>query len=732
VPGHFPAPLRVMVYCLPMHLRFLAGSALAATVVLLSACTNPKPGSLASSPADGDGVALDGGSDEVLAPTDGLAADLLVDSPLAPADGARDGLDGAPDLPPDAPVGQSSDGSNTASSNGAPCNNDGQCVTGYCVDGVCCGTRCAGTCQGCTQTRTGKPDGTCAPVTAGGDPDSECPAQPAAQCGNLGGCDGAGACLQQPATVSCGAAACAGSTFTPERRCDGRGQCAVAQPTSCGLFKCTATGCPTTCYGDGDCATGSPCISGACGGKRSNGVACTRSDECGSGYCVDGVCCGSPCNGLCEACTQARTGQADGTCQAVRNGEDPDGECNEESAATCGKDGFCDGARACRTYGITVTCLAAACSGSSFTPARTCDGRGTCRPASPASCGLARCTATGCITTCSGNQDCVAPAICSNGSCVSSKPQGSACSGNGECSSNYCVDGYCCGGACTGPCQGCSQAKTGMANGVCAGITTGTDPDNDCAMSDPTTCGNDGFCDGAGGCRKHGLSAVCGQPYCSGSTAYLTRGCNGQGACNPQMSQVCPSTTYCQVGGCIPKSPTGSGCASPDQCATGHCVDGYCCENACTAPCRSCTYGMCNQFVDRQREVGTCEGRNWCVAGNCVAALHWQDGGGNFASSITYPFNVKVGQQGGIGSYYVANGNSGIGTATSWIPSLTPSGEGTISMNGCAGQTLSGGQRCAVDVLLSPTSAGMKTFTITASNGLGDTATMTYYYTAVP
>ena len=696
----------------------------AVVVSILSGCTNPKQGTLpgAGNP-DADTVEPDGAP----AADDASTADV--------ATGPRDtSVTATPDgEAPDAPAGPSPDGPLVKQNNGAACASDGDCVTGFCVDKVCCGARCGATCQACTQTRTGKPDGTCAPVTAGADPDGECPAQAPTTCGNLGGCDGAGACRLHPTTASCAAAACSGSTFTPQRHCDGRGQCAAAAPASCGLFKCNATGCPTSCFGDGDCQ-GVACINGTCGGKRANGASCASSGECGSGYCVDGICCGSACNGLCEACSQAKTGQADGTCQPVKTGDDPDGECSMDPESTCGRDGTCDGARACRKHGVTVMCAAATCAGSSFTPARFCDGRGTCTAGSPSSCGLARCNAAGCISPCTGNPDCVSPAICSNGACVSQKPQGAPCSGAGECSTNACVDGFCCSSGCTGLCQACSQAKTGMSDGTCAPVKSKTDPDSECAATDPTTCGDDGTCDGAGACRKHDSTAVCGQPSCMGSTAYLARYCNGQGACSPQMTRVCGANEYCSIGSCLTKIQTGQGCVGghPEYCATGFCPDGVCCENACTIPCRACgSGGLCNTAIDRSRDVGTCEGRSWCVAGSCVPAIHWEDNAGNLVAVYNYPSNVPVGLSGSV-YHYVRNGNSGIGTATSWSPTFTTSSEVTIHTNGCAGMTLAGGQECMMDIWMTPTSAGMKTVTVTAANGLGDTSTITYHYMAGP
>lgn len=72
---------------------------------------------------------------------------------------------------------------------------------------------------------------------------------------------------------------------------------------------------------------------------RDDGIACSVSTECKSGFCVDGVCCESACGGGaddCQACS-------------VRAGGDEDGRCTVAHAGTeCrGKRGACDIAETC-------------------------------------------------------------------------------------------------------------------------------------------------------------------------------------------------------------------------------------------------------------------------------------------------------------------------------------------------------------------------------------------------
>jgi hypothetical protein len=55
---------------------------------------------------------------------------------------------------------------------------------------------------------------------------------------------------------------------------------------------------------------------------------------------------------------------------------------------------------------------------SSFTPARTCNGTGTCGAApAPTACGRFVCNSTGCLASCTSNADCTSPLKCSGGGC---------------------------------------------------------------------------------------------------------------------------------------------------------------------------------------------------------------------------------------------------------------------------------------------------------------------------
>jgi hypothetical protein len=91
------------------------------------------------------------------------------------------------------------------------------------------------------------------------------------------------------------------------------------------------------------------------------GSQCTAAAACASGFCVDGVCCTSACAGTCMTCAAAGSL---GTCTQAEVGTDPRDECPDETAATCGRDGVCDGAGACRKYAQGTICAAPSCTDS--------------------------------------------------------------------------------------------------------------------------------------------------------------------------------------------------------------------------------------------------------------------------------------------------------------------------------------------------------------------------------
>jgi hypothetical protein len=204
---------------------------------------------------------------------------------------------------------------------GASCTSGGECLSGFCADGACCDTACDGLCVSCLLPGS---VGTCSPVPAGADPRGVCPNEGATSCGHDGFCDGHRGCRFYGAGVSCATPACSGDLWVPARTCDGAGTCAAGVGLSCSPFTCDPQTnlCHTFCSGPDDCALGQACSkSGLCGGN--NGVGpCAVDSECLTGFCAQGVCCVSSCDGPCSSC--ALPGSL-GTCEPVPPSGLPDG-----------------------------------------------------------------------------------------------------------------------------------------------------------------------------------------------------------------------------------------------------------------------------------------------------------------------------------------------------------------------------------------------------------------------
>jgi MYXO-CTERM domain-containing protein len=89
-----------------------------------------------------------------------------------------------------------------------------------------------------------------------------------------------------------------------------------------------------------------------------NGSPCGVASACSSGFCTAGLCCDSACTATCTACTAALKGTGmDGTCGPVAKGQNPGNVCVDQGPATCGTDGYCDGAGACGRYPDGTVCL---------------------------------------------------------------------------------------------------------------------------------------------------------------------------------------------------------------------------------------------------------------------------------------------------------------------------------------------------------------------------------------
>jgi MYXO-CTERM domain-containing protein len=131
---------------------------------------------------------------------------------------------------------------------------------------------------------------------------------------------------------------------------------------------------------------------------------------------------------------------------------------------------------------------------------------------------------------------------------------GAACKSSTTCGSAFCVDGVCCDTACDTSCNGCVRAVTGKADGTCALALAGQDPHGDCKDDGAPACKMDGLCDGKGDCETYASSR-----------------------CTPNACKV------------------------DDDCTSGFCADGVCCDQKCGGDCEACTKAKKGSGAD-----GTC------------------------------------------------------------------------------------------------------------------------------
>lgn len=366
------------------------------------------------------------------------------------------------------------------------------------------------------------------------------------------------------------------------------------------------------------------------------GGKCGSGGQCASGFCAEGVCCNEACTGKCQTCTA--TGSV-GTCTSL-----------------------------------------------TAPPA----GKGTCDPYV--------CGAVDCKAACTGDADCIATSYCNTTTsrCEPRIDKGATCTTGSQCKSGFCADGYCCDSACTGACESCSESGS---LGVCTKLNGVADKHAKCPTGECTTTCVAGACGfkaaatpcggGASSCTGNTLTAA---GKCSGTDERCVMGgtaaCPGDlkcadastclskcskdadcvsGTCD-LVSGACGTTTDAGVDAApgtdvgvadgstkLSEQPKVGGeftrCSKASDCPSGHCVEGICCDTACTDKCYSCALitspGKCTVSpigVDLRNDcgpalqcLGTCDG-----TGQCIGA-----GAGTMCSR-----NRCTSQGGGVGPAY--------------------------------------------------------------------------------
>jgi len=258
-------------------------------------------------------------------------------------------------------------------------------------------------------------------------------------------------------------------------------------------------------------------------------------------------------------------------------GSNPGNRCQTETVDTCGFDGTCDGAGACRQFAAGTECAPATCSKAELIGVSRCDGMGTCVPPDSQSCKPFVCGSDKkCGTSCTVDADCVSPITCKMGTC-GALPAGAPCgTSDSACDSKMCRQGACCATECTGGCKSCSVKGS---EGTCTPIPGGMpafdpDPTMKTCPVDPSPCGTDGTCDGAGKCRLTQLGKMCSQASCANAALRPAGTCDGKGTCQVPAAVTCGGYTCGTPMSCRTTCAADPDCAAPSVCGADHACGG--------------------------------------------------------------------------------------------------------------------------------------------------------------
>jgi len=255
------------------------------------------------------------------------------------------------------------------------------------------------------------------------------------------------------------------------------------------------------------------------------------------------------------------------------------------------------------------------------------DGR-CCNAACTGDCVSCNNAAGQCTNVTAGQQDtCAQGSVCNSmGACR--KTNGQACANAGECLSNQCADGVCCNNACDTACRACNVPGNAgncvvtnvgaqdlcAANNVC-------DATGACKLVSGQACSSGSQC-ASGNC----IDGVCCNTGC-GQACYSCNVAGSVGTCSPNGALVgqqdtCSAGSVCIAGGTCRKS-NGQSCSASSECVSNQCVDGVCCNTACTGACQACDVtgnGTCAADPELNGTQDTCTAGQACnTSGQCTA-----------------------------------------------------------------------------------------------------------------
>jgi hypothetical protein len=212
---------------------------------------------------------------------------------------------------------------------------------------------------------------------------------------------------------------------------------------------------------------------------------------------------------------------------------------------------------------------------------------------------------------------------------------GVGCADGAQCATGLCTDGVCCADTCTGECKACNVMGTA---GMCSNLPSNTD--------DAPVCTGANSCDGMGACKRDngqvcGANVDCSSGFCADGVCCNTpcgdtcKSCNlagNIGSCtlipndtaDPTADVPCNNPYRCDGAGAC-KALNGVSCTQTSDCLTGHCADGFCCNNVCNQLCKACSgaltggsNGVCLSILngtDPANECpnGECNGNGACT-----------------------------------------------------------------------------------------------------------------------
>ena len=239
---------------------------------------------------------------------------------------------------------------------------------------------------------------------------------------------------------------------------------------------------------------------------KGRGTACVVGTDCAEGHCVDGVCCNTACDGVCESCALATDGNVPGFCNPIAADSDPESECGgtvpdagvpenmddggtvadggddedggynfpdggvTPKAASCG--GSCNGSRACKYAAKDTNCGTVFCNTNGEVAGLACDGAGLCTIAKTECTGYV-CAEGVCKTSCATQADCQITSYCNGSTCAPRKANSITCVASYECTSGFCANGFCCESACTDVAGGTCGASGKEGQCTCPACSTG-------------------------------------------------------------------------------------------------------------------------------------------------------------------------------------------------------------------------------------------------------------------